>query len=110
MPQYNMEMISVQPYSTSYYPETSFNKERGVSQTLFQVLRFNDDNPVSIEVKGSGGESKCNIELKKYMADNKISVNGKNEATVSVLVEDTDLGVEIKLPEWIINEVTPGTK
>ncbi|WP_163219248.1 FimB/Mfa2 family fimbrial subunit [Bacteroides sp. 224] len=110
MPQYDMEMKPVQPYSTTYYPETNFNAERGVSQTLFQVLRFNDDNPVRIEVKEPDGKSKCRIELKKYMADNKITVNGKNEATVSILIEDTDLGVAIKLPEWVINEVTPGTK
>jgi len=110
MPQYNMGMLPVQAYSTTYYPETTFNAEKGLNQALFQALRFNDDNPVLIEVKDPSGTMNCHVQLKKYMADYKISVNNKNEATVPVLVEFTDLGAEIKLPEWIINEVDPGTR
>ena len=110
MPEYNMEMLPTQPYSTAYYPETTFNAEKSLSQTLFQVLRFNDDNPVSIEIKDPTQAFNCTIQLKKYMVDNKISVNDKNEATVPILVEFTDLGTEVKLPEWIVNEVDPGTR
>lgn len=110
MPEYNMEMLATQAFSTTYYPETTFNTEKGLTETLFQVLRFNDDNPVLIEVKDQSGAFKCNIDLKKYMADNNISVNNKNEATVPILVEFTDLGTEIKLPEWIVNEVEPNTR
>lgn len=110
MPEYDMEMLPAQSYSTTYYPETTFNPERRLNQTLFQVLRFGDDNPVYIEIKDPSGMLKCNIELKKYMADNKISVDNKNEATVPILIEFTDLGTVIKLPEWIINEVNPGTR
>lgn len=107
MPEYNMDMAPMQPCSTTYYPETTFNADKGLNQAHFQVLRFDDDNPVSIEVKDPTGALNCNIQLKKYMADNKISVNNKNEATVPVLIEFTDFGTEIKIPDWIGNEVYP---
>ena len=110
MPEYNMEMLPTQPYSTTYYPEITLNTERGLSQALFQVLRFNDDNPVTIEIEDLSQTLSCSIQLKKYMTDNRISVNNKNEATVPILVEFTDLGTEIKIPEWIVNEVEPGTR
>lgn len=107
MPQYNMEMTATKPYSTTYYPETTYNRERNVNQALFQVLRFNDNNPVSVEIKNQAGESLCTVGLKEYMIANKISVNGKNEATIPILIELSELGVEVKVPEWIVNEVSP---
>ena len=110
MPEYDMEMKPAQPFTATYYPETIFNMERNLNQAFFQVLRFSDENPVWIEIKDSTGKSKCRIELKEYMLTNEITVDGKNEATVPILIEYTDLGVEIKLPEWIVNEVDPGTR
>lgn len=110
MPQYNMGMFPTQAYSTTYYPETTFNTEKELVQALFQVFRFDDNNPVLIEVKDRSGQMSCHVQLKRYMADNKISVNSKNEATVAVLVEFTDFGTVIRLPEWIVNEVDPVTR
>ena len=74
------------------------------------MLNFQDENPVIIESKDQIEQPGYKIELKTYMADNKISVNGKNEATIPILIEYTDLGIEVKLPEWIVNEVQPGTR
>ncbi|NDV59333.1 FimB/Mfa2 family fimbrial subunit [Bacteroides sp. 519] len=110
MPQYNMEMKSAMPYATTYYPETEYNTDWRVHQILFQTLNFGDDNPVIINLKDNNGISKCKVDLKQYMADNKISVDDKNEATVPILFEFTDVGVEIKLPEWIVNNVDPETR
>ena len=101
-------MAFTMPYATTYYPETTYNIERKLSQTLFQVLNFRDDNAISIDIKNPDGELKCTVDLKKYMTENNISVNNKNEATVQILVEFTDLGTIIKIPEWLINEVIPG--
>lgn len=106
-PQYNMDMVSTMPYATTYYPETTYNTERNLNQALFQVLNFRDDNPIFINIKNPEGELQCKVNLKEFMADNNISVNGKNEATVALLVEFTELGVIIKVPGWSGNEINP---
>lgn len=107
MPQYNLEMADNQPFETTYYPQSVYNEERMLEECLFQVLRFSDDNPVVIEIRQPSGDILA-IDLKQYMAENKITVNGKNEATVPVLVEYNDLGVVLKIPEWLVHDVTPG--
>jgi len=108
-PQYNMDMAFTMPYTSTYYPETTYNTERNLSQTLFQVLNFRDDNTIFIDIMDTERELQCKVDLKKYMSENNISVNDKNEATVQILIEFTDLGTIIKIPEWILNEITPGT-
>lgn len=100
LPQYDMQMGSTQPFQTTYYPHTVKNRENGLYECFFQVLRFEDDNPVKIEIKNKSGLSVYKLDLKTYMAENNISVNEKNEATVPVLFEYTDLGISVSVPKW----------
>ncbi|MDL2320237.1 FimB/Mfa2 family fimbrial subunit [Alistipes sp. OttesenSCG-928-B03] len=107
MPQYNLGMGATRPFTTSYYPQMGYNAEKKLDACLFQTLRFDDNNPVVIEVREPSG-ALIRIDLRQYMADNDITVDGKNEATVPILLEYTDLGVTIKIPEWLSHNVTPG--
>lgn len=107
MPQYTMEMKPAMAYATTYYPETGYNMQKNLNETLFQTLLFRDNNPVYLEIKSRAGESLLSIGLEEFMAANGLSVNGKNEATIPVLVEFTDLGVAVRVPEWFVNEVQP---
>ena len=108
MPQYDLRMHSMQPFATTYYPQMGYNAERVLDQCLFQSLRFADDNPVVIDILRPSGET-LTIDLKEYMARQGLRVDGKNEATVPILFEFSDLGVVIKIPEWLSHIVTPGT-
>lgn len=110
MPQYNMHMDATMANATTYQPKTTWNADRRVYQSIFQVLRFANDNPVVVEIEQQTGAAPLRIDLKQYMAANRIIVNGLNEATVPILIEYTDLGVEIRVPEWMINEVEPGAR
>lgn len=108
MPQYDITMSPAQPFATTYYPQIGYDTEREVDESLFQVFRFSDNNPVIVEViQPTGG--RIYVDMKDYMLKNNITVEGKNEVTVPILLELNDLGVVIKVPEWIPTDVTPGT-
>ncbi len=51
--------------------------------------------------------AKATVNLEKYMIDNNISVDGRNEATVRLLFEFTDLGVTVTIPGWTGGDVDP---
>ncbi len=107
LPEYDMQMQSTQPFGTTYYPQTVKNQESGLYECFFQVLRFDNINPVKIEIKNKSGESVYKLDLKTYMAENNISVNGKNEATVPIFFEYTDLGISVNVPKWEETIVEP---
>ena len=100
MPQYDMQMNAVQPFGTTYHPTVAWNAQRKVITSVFQVLRFDDDNPVTVTVREPDNTVKATIDLRQYMADNGISVDDKHEAAVRMLIEFTDLGISITIPDW----------
>lgn len=107
MPQYDHDMVKAQDFATTYHPQTTYNAERTLDECIFQTLRFNNNNPIVIEVKQTSGET-LTIDLEQYMQKSGITVDGKNEATVPILIEYSDLGVVLKIPEWLQQIVTPG--
>ena len=100
MPQYDMQLNAVQPFGTTYHPTVAWNTQRKVMTSVFQVLRFDDDNPVTVTVREPDNTVKATIDLRQYMADNGISVDDKHEAAVRMLIEFTDLGISITIPDW----------
>lgn len=109
MPQYDMRMGSSQPFTTAYHPAVTWNADREVLASVFQVLRFADDNAVTVTVRGPApdNEVKASISLSDYMIDNDISVDGIHEAVVRMLIEFTDLGVTISVPDWSAGDIEP---
>lgn len=109
MPQYDMEMNAVQPFDAVYYPKVVWDSERDVAAARFAVLRFPDENGISVSIgePAPGVPAKVAVNLERYMADNNISVDDKNEVTLRLLFEFTDLGAAVMVPDWKENEVEP---
>jgi len=107
MPQYDMEMTDRQAYATCYYPESSYNLTHNAFESLFQVLRFKDNNPVELDIKDSDGNIRTTVNLNDYMTQNGLTVEGTEEAMVPILIEFNDLGVSVTVPDWIGHVVKP---
>lgn len=109
MPQYDIQMNTAQPFGTTYLPTVAWDGGNKVMAAEFQVLRFADDNPVTVTVREPAPDNtvKATVNLKEYMADNGITVDGKHEAAVSLLIEFTDLGVSVTIPDWSSSETNP---
>ena len=73
------------------------------------MLRFADDNPVTVTVREPAPDNavKAAVDLREYMEKNKISVDGLHEAAVEMLIEFTDLGVTISIPDWSSSNTDP---
>lgn len=108
MPQYDIESNPTQEFNTIYQPKLAYSSERKMQAALFQTLRFNDNNPIVIEIFDDQGILLTDINLKKYMEENNFSVEGIQEATISIQINYSDLGVSVSVPDWIIQDVTPG--
>ena len=109
MPQYDMEMNAAQPFDATYYPTVVWDLEQDVTAARFAVLRFSDENDITVTVREPARDNtaKAVIDFERYMSDNKISVDNKNEVTVRLLFEFTDLGVTVTVPNWASDEVDP---
>ncbi|MDD2594288.1 MAG: FimB/Mfa2 family fimbrial subunit [Bacteroidales bacterium] len=108
MPEYTMMMDNAQPFATTYYPVTTWSSEPNVSQSIFQTLRFEDDNEIEIKIKNQGGTLLASAMLKDFIKDNPIySVNGKNEATVRIEFKFYDGKFEITIPDWGEQPIEP---
>lgn len=109
MPQYDMRMNAAQPFTTTYHPVVTWDDTNKVMAARFQVLRFADDNPITVTVREPAPDNtaKATVILKDHMADNNISVDGKHEAAVSLLIEFTDLGISVTVPDWDTDETDP---
>ena len=109
MPQYDIRMNAVQPFGATYHPVLARDDENKALAACFQVLRFADDNPVTVTVRepAPGDAVKAAVNLREYMEKNKISVDGLHEAAVEMLIEFTDLGVTISIPDWSSSNTDP---
>ena len=109
MPQYDMGMNPAQPFAATYYPAVEWDDENKVQAAVFQVLRFADDNPVTVTVRepAPGNTAKAVVNLREHMLKNEITVDGKHEAVVDLLVEFTDLGVTVTVPDWSTGTTEP---
>ena len=47
------------------------------------------------------------VDLRKYMADNSLTVDNLHEAAVDMLIEFTDLGVSVTVPDWTSTGTEP---
>ena len=99
---YNFEMQTfgnaVRYLNTSAFENISGEK---IAAITFYTLRFKDDNPIEIRIKkSSDGSTLTTINLKDFMKENNITVEGIEEALVPILVEYKEASVEISIPEW----------
>ena len=107
MPQYDMYMRPTKEYSTSYWPTFEFNEGFKVYISRFQVLRFNNNNPLELVVEFPGLREPMSISIAEFMKSFNpiLTVEDKQEVTLSILIELTDLGVVVSIPNW---QIEPG--
>lgn len=106
---YNFEMQAIgtpiRYLNTSVFENISGEK---IASITFNTLRFKDDNPINIQIKkSSDGSTITSIGLTDFMKKNNITVEGKEEAVIPILVEYKEASVEISVPEWWQIPVTP---
>lgn len=108
-PQYDFDMRTLGA-PASYYPAVSFDTAKNAAAAKLQVFRFSDDNPVTIDIRDpqNPAETIYTVNLKEFMDQNDIHVDGIQEATVELLVEFGDVSVEIVVPDWGEEPVAPG--
>lgn len=107
MPQYTITMEEAQAFHTTYYPTVTWNNEHNTSQALFQTLRFCDINDIVITIKDSDGTVLQTVNLQEFMETNNITCDGKNEATVTILIKFYEGQFTITIPEWTSQPVDP---
>lgn len=107
-PQYDFAMTPVGSQVT-YNTAVGYDVPKAVAAAKLQVLRFANDNPILIDIKDpqGSGQSITVVNLKDFMANNNIRVDGIHEATVSILIEFGDLGVDVVIPDWGKEEIDP---
>ncbi len=99
---YNFEMQTF-GNAVHYLDISAFEYISGekVAAITFYTLRFKDDNPIEIKIKkSSDGSTLTVINLKDFMKENNITVEGIEKAVVPILVEYKEASVEISIPEW----------
>lgn len=91
-----------------YYPTAVYNENTENYDARFNVLRFNDDNDVYINlIDKETNETIYALKLKDFMLENHISVNGINEAFIGISFRFNGFNVTVK--PWDEEEIIPGT-
>lgn len=94
----------------SYLNTSSYQAISGeeVAAMVFYTPRFMDNNTIEIRIKKSSNNNiLTRINLKDFMRENNITVEGVSEAVVPVLVEYKEASVEITVPKWAQTPVDP---
>lgn len=109
MPEYGVDMRRMRGFESDYYPVVSWDTSHNCTRAVFQTLRFEDDNDIVLSVLESASSpvEKANVVLRDFLSDNMIPVSGLNEVTIYIMIEFTDLGVSISIPEWTKKDITP---
>ncbi|MFV0538174.1 MAG: FimB/Mfa2 family fimbrial subunit [Dysgonomonas sp.] len=93
-----------------YLNTTSFQNISGeeISAVTFYTPRFTNNNAINVLIKKTSDGSTVNsINLKDFMKENNISIEGIEDAVVPMLIEYKQASVEIGIPEWEQNPVDP---
>ena len=90
-----------------YYPIAKRDSETGRSDAKFNVLRFNYDNDVYVNlIDKSTNQVIYNLKLKDFMQDNQITVDGINEAFVGIRFKIN--GLTVTVTPWEEENIKPG--
>ena len=89
------------------YPELFYDEATGLVKTQdLALFRLDDRCEHVMKLMNAEGKVVAEKDIDEYIRENEIDIT-KAEATLRIGIEFTHLGVEIKLPEWEIVDVTP---
>lgn len=99
--------IRTSQYGT-FVPQVENDESKHTHTANVQAFLFKNDNDVVISIyHPQTGERLESIALKDYLAQYHLSVEEKQENLVSVVVEISALGVIIRPPFWLEEEIHP---
>ena len=91
----------------SYYPLVNFDSGIQKFGAKFNVLRFNNDNEVYLRLHDNQTNKELyTMQLKDFMKENNITVEGINEATVGIRIRFNGTAVTVK--PWDEEIIRPG--
>lgn len=92
----------------SYHPVLTADADEPTNYTAaFNTLRFNDDNDIMLQVHANESRAVVHeFSLADFLNEHNIAVEGVQEASVSILIRFSPIGVEIV--DWDSVPVTPG--
>ena len=110
MPQYNFSMKPACAPSETYYPVLVPATKGEMEVARLNVFRFENDNPVIIEVNDRKSGTDYQLNLKDFMASQQppLTVEDRQEVEISVLFEFSSLGIKVSVPDWESENITPG--
>lgn len=89
------------------YPELFYDEATGLVKTQdLALFRLDDQCEHVMKLMNAEGKVVAEKDIDEYIRENEIDIT-KAEATLRIGIEFTHLGVEIKLPDWEIVDVTP---
>ena len=91
----------------TYYPTVSFDSGTQKFGAKYNVLRFNNENEVYLQLRNTQtGEGLYTLQLKDFMKDNDITVDGINEAAIGIRIYFNGTAVTVK--PWNEEVIRPG--
>ena len=93
-----------------YNPELKFNTENGDHVAYFHIMRHTADCDVEFElIDRATGHVVHTLKLADFLAEfsSEIDVT-KQEVLIPIEVIFKSVGVEVTIPDWVVNDVTPG--
>lgn len=96
---------------TSYMDIAEYQMINAQSMAVikFNTPWFKEDTSSQLLIKKqSDGTAVTTINLKDFIQQNNISLSGDQQVVIPILIEYKSIGVDITLPGWEQNPVTPG--
>lgn len=91
----------------SYYPVLNYNSGTQKFGAKFNVLRFNNENEVNLQLYNTQSNEKLyTLQLKDFMKENDITVDGINEVTVGIRIRFNGTAITVK--PWDEETIRPG--
>ena len=91
----------------SYFPLVNFDSGIQKFGAKFNVLRFNNDNEVYLRLHDNQANKELyTMQLKDFMKENNIAVDGINEATIGIRIRFNGTAITVK--PWDEEVIRPG--
>lgn len=92
----------------SFRPESTYKEEKQICMARCIVPRFNQETPAVLKVfKGTDHKLLEVVEISRFISDNQIEVEEKEEVVIPILFDFMGLEVVIRMPSWDEIEVSP---
>lgn len=110
MSSYDSEMRTFGEY-TDYHPSMRSNNDSKQWNTRSDVLRFDYENPISVDLIDPAGNDNilASVNINSFVKENNISLEKNKEVTIPIVFtfEDEDMSITPKIEIWDENIVVP---